>query len=136
VNGTLSGMEVAELNPILEKSASITITSGKINSLIFSFSANNTKATGNLKLLYKALKFDMMDRQTGETTAIKEQVKSLIASIIVIESNPMPGEKVRPGIIEFERDPERFVFGYFFRALMSGMRTSVTKTKSPKKLKK
>jgi hypothetical protein len=136
VNGTLSGMEVAELNPILEKSASITITSGKINILIFSFSANNTKATGNLKLLYKALKFDMMDRQTGETTAIKEQVKSLIASIIVIESNPMPGEEVRSGIIEFERDPERFVFGYFFRALMSGMRTSVMKTKSPKKLKK
>ena len=78
----------------------------------------------------------MMNKQTGETTALKEQVKSLIASIIVIESNPMPGEEVRPGIIEFERDPERFVFGYFFRALMSGMRTSVMKTKSPKKLKK
>jgi hypothetical protein len=77
-----------------------------------------------------------MDRQTGETTALKEQVKSLIANIIVIESNPMPGEEVRPGIIEYERDPERYLFGYFFRSLLTGVQTTVTKTKSAKKSKK
>jgi hypothetical protein len=133
VNGTLSGMEAAELNPILEKSASITVTSGKINSMNFSFSANNTKASGNLKLLYEGLNFAVMSKQTGDTTAIIEQVKSLIANIIVLESNPMPSKEVRPGIIEYERDPERFLFGYFFRALLSGLKTSVTKTKIPKK---
>jgi len=133
VNGSLSGMEVSELNPILEKSASITITSGKINNMNFGFSANNTKATGNMNLLYEGLKFDIMNKQTGETTAIKEQIKSLIANIIVLESNPMPGEEVRPGIIEYERDPERFLFGYFFRSILSGMKTSVTKTKNLKK---
>jgi hypothetical protein len=77
-----------------------------------------------------------MSKQTGDTTAIKEHIKSLIANIIVIESNPMPGKEVRPGIIEYERDPERFLFGYFFRSLLSGIKTSVTKSKSPKKLKK
>ena len=136
VNGTLSGMEVSELNPILEKSASITITSGKINSMNFSFSANNTKATGNLKLIYEGLNFSVMNKQTGSTKAIKEQVKSLIANIIVLESNPIPGKEVRQGIIEHERDPEKFIFGYFFRALMSGIKTSITKTKSAKKSKK
>lgn len=133
MNGTLSGMEASELNPILEKSASITITSGKINSMNFSFSANNTQAIGNLKLLYEGLKFDIINKQTGETTAFKEQVKSLIANIIVLESNPMPGEEVRPGIIEYERDPERFLLGYFFRSILSGIKTTVTKTKSSKK---
>lgn len=133
VNGTLSGMDASDLNPILEKSASLTITSGKINAMNFSFSANNTKASGNMNLLYEGLKFDIMNRQTGETTAFKEQVKSLIANIIVIESNPMPGEEVRPGIIDCERDPERFLFGYFFRSLLSGIKTSVTKTKGAKK---
>jgi hypothetical protein len=136
INGTLSGMEASELNPILEKSASISITSGKINTMNFGFSANNTKATGNMKLLYEGLKFDMMNKQTGKTTTFKEQLKSLIANIIVIESNPMPGEEARPGIIEYERDPERYIFGYFFRSLLSGIKTTVTKTKSPKKSKK
>ena len=52
VNGTLSGMEASELNPILEKNAFLTITSGKINAMDFSFSANNTKATGNVNLFF------------------------------------------------------------------------------------
>ena len=136
INGTLSGMEASDLNPIFEKSAAIKITSGKINTMNFSFSANNTKATGNMKMLYQDLKFDIINKQTGETTAFKEQVKTWIANIILIESNPMPGKEVRPGIIEYERDPERFLFGYFFRSLLSGIKTSVIKTKSPKKSKK
>ena len=136
MNGMLSGMEASELNPILEKSASITITSGKINTMNFSFSANNTKATGNMNLLYDGLSFDIMNRQTGKTTAFKEEVKSLIANIIVIESNPMPGEEMRPGIIEYVRDPERYFFGYFFRSILPGIKTTVTKTKSAKKSKK
>ena len=132
VNGTLSGMEASDLNPIFEKSAAIKIISGKINSMRFSFSANNTKATGNMKLLYEGLKFEIINKQTGETTALKEQVKSLIANIIVFESNPLPGKEVRTGIIEYESDPERFLFGYLFRSLLSGIKTSVTKT-NPKK---
>lgn len=136
VNGTLSEMEALELNPILEKSAFLTITSGIINAMNFSFLANNTKATGNLKLLYHGLEFDIVNKQTGETTAITEKVKSVIANIAVMESNPMPGEEVRPGIIEYERDPERFIFGYVVKALMSGIKTSVTKTKNLKKSKK
>lgn len=89
-----------------------------------------------MNLLYEGLSFEIMDRQTGETNALKEKIKSLIANIIVIESNPMPGKEVRPGIIEYERDPERYIFGYFFRSLLSGIKTSVTKMKSPKKSKK
>jgi hypothetical protein len=104
--------------------------------LNFSFSANDTKATGKMKLLYQGLNFAVMNKQTGDTTAIKEHIKSLIANIIVMESNPMPGKDVRPGVIEYERDSEKFLFGYFVRALMSGIKTSVTKTKSPKKSKK
>jgi len=129
-NGTLSGMEAPELNPILEKNAFITITSGKINEMNFSLSANNIKATGNLNLLYEGLRFEMMNIQTGETTSIVEKVKSLIANTIVLESNPRPGEEVRQGIIEYERDPEKFLFNYIVKALMSGIKSSITKTKN------
>lgn len=89
-----------------------------------------------MNLLYEGLKFDVMNRQTGETTALKEQLKSVIANIIVLKSNPMTGEEVRAGIIEYERDPERFLPGYFFRSILSGMKTSVTKEKNPQKSKK
>jgi hypothetical protein len=127
VEGTFSGMEALELNPMIEKGASITIISGRINAMSYSFSANNTKASGNLKILYQGLNVAVMNKQTGETTAIKEKVKSLIANIVVIESNPMPGKEERLGSIEYERDPEKFLFAYFFRALLSGLESSITK---------
>lgn len=133
LNGTLSGMEATDLNPIMEKNAFIYVNSGKINAMDFSFSANNTRASGKLRLLYKGLSFDIVNKNTGETNAIFEQLKSLIANIIVMESNPMPGEEVRQGIIEYERDPEKFLFNYVVKSLTSGIKTSVTKTKSPKK---
>jgi hypothetical protein len=38
----------------------------------------------------------------------------------------MPVEDVRPGIIEYERDPERFLFSYVVKSLMTGMKTSIT----------
>ena len=127
VNGSLSEMEALELNPILENNAFLTIISGKINAMDFSISANNTKATGDLQLLYQGLDFDVVNKKTGESTAFVEQIKTMIANIIVMESNPMPDEEVRPGIIEYERDPEKFLFNYVVKALLTGMKTSVTR---------
>lgn len=127
VNGTFSGMEASELNPIMEKSATITITSGKINAINFSFSANNTKATGNMKLHYQGLNFALMNKQTGVITAIKEKVKLLIANIVVIESNPISGEEVRAGIIDYERDPEKFLISYCFKSVQTGIKSSLVK---------
>lgn len=75
--------------------------------------------------LYQGLNLTVINKQTDDTTAIKEQIKSVIANIIVIKSNPMPGEEVRPGIIEYDRDPERFLFNYCFKAIMSGIKSSV-----------
>lgn len=133
LNGTLSAMEATDLNRILENNAFISVNSGKIDAMNFSFSANNTRATGHLKLLYQGLNFDIVNKKTGETTAIFEQLKSLIANIVVMESNPLPGEEVRTGIIEYERDPEKFLFNYVVKSLTSGIKTSVTKTKNPRK---
>lgn len=129
VNGTLWGMEVTQLNPILENNAFVSIKSGGINGLNFNISANNTKATGNMELLYQGLDFAVVNKQTGETSALVEQIKSMIANVIVMESNPMSGEEMRPGTIEYERDPEKFLFNYMVKALTTGVKTSITKEK-------
>jgi hypothetical protein len=56
----------------------------------------------------------------------------MIANIAVMESNPMPAEEVRPGTIDYERDSEKFLFNYVVKALTSGVKTSIMKTKDPK----
>jgi hypothetical protein len=131
LNGTLAGMEVKEINPILEKNAFIYATSGEIKSMNFSLTANNTKATGSLKMLYKGLHLTVKNKNTDDTTAVKEQLISAIANMKVMDSNPMPGEEVRIGIIDYERDPEKFLFNYVVKSIMSGIKSDIVK--SPKR---
>jgi hypothetical protein len=127
VNGTLSGMEVKELNPMLEKNAFVYATAGKIDAMNFSFLANNTKATGQMTLRYHGLDVAVKNKRTDDTTAIKEQFMSIIANKKLLDSNPIPGEPVRVGMIDYERDPERFLFNYSFKSILSGIKTSLVK---------
>jgi len=127
VTGTLSGMEINELNPILEKNAFIYATAGKIDAMNFNFSANNTKATGQMTLRYHGLNVAVKNKRTDDTTAIKERFMSIIANKKILDSNPVPGEQVRVGIIDYKRDTERFLFNYSFRSILSAIKSSLTK---------
>jgi len=131
LNGTLSGMEVKDLNPMLEKNAFIYATSGKIDKMNFSFTADNSKASGKMILLYHGLNVAVKNKKTDDTTAIKERVTSIIANIKVIDSNPVPKEAVREGIIDNPRDPERFILNYCAKSILAGIKSSIVK--SPKK---
>ncbi len=126
LNGTLSNLEAKELNPILEKSAFIYATSGKIDAMNFRFTANNTKATGELTMLYNGLDITVKNRKTDDTTAFRERFISFIANRRILDSNPVGNENVRVGIIDYERDPERFIFHYCFNSILSGITTSLT----------
>ena len=126
LNGTLSNLEINELNPILEKSAFIYATSGRIDEMYFSHTANNTKATGKMTMLYNGLNITVKNKQTDDTTAFRERFISFIANRRILDSNPVKDEKVRVGIIDFERDPERFIFHYWFNSILSGITSSLT----------
>ena len=125
VDGTLSEMEASDLNPMLEKNAFVYATSGKIDAMSFNFTANNAKATGQTSVLYHELFLAVKNKRTDETTAFKEKLISLIANIKVMDSNPLPGENARVGIIDYQRDPERFLFNYCFKSIMTGIKSSL-----------
>jgi len=127
VTGTLSGMEVKELNPMLEKSAFVYATEGKIDAMNFSFLANNTKATGQLTLRYHGLNVAVKNKRTDDTTAIIERFMSVVANKKLLDSNPISGEPLRVGVIDYKRDPERFLFNYSFKSIFSGIKSSLTK---------
>jgi len=131
LNGTLSAMDANELNPILEKNAFIYATSGKIDSMNFSFTANNARATGKMILLYHGLDIAVKNKQTDDTTAFRERFISLIVNRKVSDSNPIANDDVREGIIDYERDPEKFLLDYYVKSILSGIRSSFDK--SPKK---
>jgi hypothetical protein len=79
------------------------------------------------------LDITVKNKSTDDTTAFRERFVSFLANLKMIDSNPMPGKEVREGVIEYERDPERFLFHYCFRSILSGMESSLMK--NPKKRK-
>jgi hypothetical protein len=136
VTGSLLGMQAEALNPMLEYTAFLYATAGKMDGLNFQFTANNTKATGNMTLLYHDLKIAVKNKQTNDTTALKERIVSILANNMILNSNPLPRKEVRIGTIDFERDPERFVFGYVFRSILSGMKSSLLRNPEKENWKK
>jgi hypothetical protein len=133
VDGTLSEMEASDLNPMLEKNAFVYATSGTIDALRFNFTADNAKATGQTTLLYHDLYLAVKNRRTDDTTAFVERMISIIANIKVMDSNPLPGKTARVGIIDYKRDPERFLFNYSFKSIMTGIKSSLDRNPGRKR---
>jgi hypothetical protein len=132
VNGSLSEMQIEELNPMLEKNAFLYAV-GKLDVLNFEFKANDLKAIGKATMLYHDLKLTMKSKNTNDTTAIKEQFLSLIANAKVLNSNPTPNDRIREGHIEYTRDPEKFLFNYCFKSIFSGIKSTIVKNSERKK---
>jgi hypothetical protein len=127
MTGRLSGLEIKALNPMLENSAFVVATAGKIDTMNFNFVANNTKATGRMKLFYHGLAVTVKNKETGDTTGLKQKLMTFIANRKLIDANPLPGKEIREGEIDHMRDPERFLFNYCFRSIFSGIRTTILK---------
>jgi hypothetical protein len=126
VNGSLKKLDLRDFNPILEKNAFI-YASGKIDEMNFSFVTDNARAKGRLTMLYDGLQITIKDKRSGDTTSLKTRFFSNIANRRILDSNPVKGEKVRVGIIDYERDPERFLFHYCFRSILTGINSTLIK---------
>jgi hypothetical protein len=125
LEGTLSGMEASALNPILEKNAFIYATSGRIDAMSFSFTADNYRSKGKMIMLYHGLEIAVKNKQTDDTTALRERFVSYIANRRIPNSNPVPGKEVREGTIDYIRNPERSVLHYCFRSVLSGITSTL-----------
>ncbi len=127
LEGNLEEMAIPNLNPVLENLAFIYAKTGQFESMHFNFTANNSKASGKMKLFYNNLKIDVLDKQTGSRSGLKQWIQSVIANTIIIKANPTPGNPPREGIIDYSRDPERFLFNYSFKSILSGIQHSLSK---------
>ena len=90
----------------------------------YHFKADDTKASGEMTILYHGVDIALKDHITADTTDFRERLVSLFVNYKLLDSNPLPGKEVRVGIIDFERDPERYIIHYCWRSLLSGFKSS------------
>lgn len=132
-NGSLSQMEIRELNNILERNGFISIKSGVVDELSFNFTANENRASGKSTFLYHNLEIAVLNKETKNDDALKEQLLSLIVNQQIMNSNPTQSGGIRKGTIAYARDPEYFVFNYLLKSILSGVKSSLEQPSKRKK---
>lgn len=125
VKAKLSHIPANSLNPLLRNNVFMMVNSGEIESMTFFFTANDQKAVGNMYLLYSNLKIAVLNKETDQSSALSERFISMVLNSKILDSNPKPGKQVRVGKIEYDRDPEKFLFSYCVKSIVSGIRTSI-----------
>lgn len=125
VKAVLSHIPASSLNPLLSNNVFIKVTSGEIESMNFFFTANDLKAKGHMYLLYHTLKIAVVNKKTDKSDALSERFLSMVLNAKVLNSNPLPGKEVRVGKIEYDRNPEKFLFSYCVKSIVSGIQTSI-----------
>ncbi|MCW3086171.1 MAG: hypothetical protein JWP12_3537 [Bacteroidetes bacterium] len=135
-SGKLYEMDLNAVNPMLENSAHIHVKNGKVDSLVFSFDANDVNSKGSMKFMYHNLEVELLDR-TDQGQDPKHQLLTFIAKQFIInEQNPSKGKPVRITPIYFPRDPNRFFFYYTWKSLQSAIMPAIGLPKGFKMNKK
>lgn len=134
VRGTLGPMELMHFNRILEPAAFVHIKEGVNQNLQFSFSGNEHKTTGSMEFRYNDLSVLMIDKEKGQA-GFDEKLGSFIANAFVLKANNPKSVFLRIGNIAYERDPSRAMFHYWWKSILSGVKSSIGLEKSTEKTK-
>jgi hypothetical protein len=128
--GSLTGMSLFSLNPTLENLAFIRIESGKLNSMHFDFNYTDRVSNGKLTINYEDLKIAGLKK---EKSGDEDDLKTFLINTVVKnnKNRNMPPEK-RTGMIFFERDRKRQIFNFWWKSVLSGIKSSVLNAEKKK----
>ncbi len=134
-SGSLSSMSMLYFNTMINPSKKITIKSGHIDSVSFSFVAHENFSNGTMKFMYHDLNVDLTSKD-GEN-GLKEKVKTFLANKLVIrDSNPGKDGVVRISNIHAEHNPYRFFTYYSMQSILSGITPAIKDEKNARLLQK
>ncbi len=122
VYGSLSSMDVTEVNPMLALVTNTHIASGISDHLDFWIDHDQTQSTGNLDWEYHDLKV-ALNEQKDEINLFKKVGGFFINTFIVKRDNTK--EDLRPGPISFQRDTTKSAVNFWWKSLASGLQASV-----------
>lgn len=121
--GKMSEMELHHINQILENLGHIKIETGKLNEMRFTFDYTDTKSLGSLQINYDDLKIIGLN---SDKEASKNEFKTFVINTIVKNDKDENTERSkRTGTIEFERDQQKFIFNFWWKSVLSGIKSAV-----------
>lgn len=122
ISGSFGSLPMKKLNQTTKNLGAVQIESGQIHSMNFDMELGPTESTGSLNMNYSNLKIKILEFDETKKQNPK-QFQSLLANTFVIKKNNKP--PLRTGTISFERNPEKSIFNYWWKSLLSGLKSSI-----------
>lgn len=140
LSAKIGEFDLRRVNSITQTNVFARVEAGKINSGEWSFVADDHSAVGDMTLLYNDIKVVLLDERTLERAKGERRILTFVINTFVVKShNPRRLFKntVRSTIYE-PRDDQRFIFNYWWKTTLSGLKGSVGlgQPRPPRKKKK
>jgi hypothetical protein len=138
INAQIGGFDLRSINSILIPNAFARIREGTVQSGDWSFTADNKEAKGSMLLLYNDLNVMLLDERTLQRGLGRKKILTFVLNVFAVKSNNprrFPRNTVRGSIYE-PRNTEKFIFNYWWKTTLSGLKGSLGlgQAKPPKKL--
>lgn len=125
--GTLEKFDLKTLNGVFEPLTAVRVKSGQLDHMKFHARLNNDVADGEMTFLYSRLKLEKLDDDLSKG-GLENTIVSFIANnLLTYSSNPAGEQPPRKGTIHYERDKHKSVFNFWWKAMFSGMKSTVVR---------
>ncbi len=124
VNGHISGFDALSLNKVAVPMALMRLNTGTITGIDFNFRGNDSSAKGDFVMKYDNLKVDVLKIDKGSKEIKKKGLTSLLANVIVKNSNPDNGN-LREKDPVYHRDIHKSFFNLVWKTIFTGMKETL-----------
>lgn len=125
VSGTMGAINGQDVNSLAEPMGPASIKEGRFNGLTFDLHGNDYSMNGNVKFLYEDLKVALLEKDKGATETDKKFLTSLLANIVIKNSNPKGDDEVRAQQVSLARNTNRSLFYLTWKTIFKGIRETV-----------
>ncbi len=113
-------MDIEAFNPMLVQNAAVRVETGNLKRLAFNFTYDDDRSAGDLLFEYDNLKVHILDKEDRTN----KKVQSFFTNILVLQKGNIRDDRsFREGTIAFERDKKKSLFNYWWKSLLSGIKS-------------
>jgi hypothetical protein len=124
IQGKMRELEATNLNKIIKNVTFVMVKSGYIQSMNFQINANDTLATGNLKMDYTNMKLQAVKVNEDDFTQTQNRgFMTWVLNTVIKSKNDPAKNSYSEGVIQVSRDTTRTFLDYNLECLMAGLLT-------------
>ena len=125
VAGRIGSIDGQVLNTLAEPMGPARIEEGRLNAMTFNLQGNDHSMDGSVKMLYENLDVAILEKDKGATETDKKFLTSLIANVVIKNSNPKGDDGIRVQQVHLSRDINRSLFNLCWKTIFKGIQGTV-----------